>query len=656
MTLADRITRYLLARQHRRAIRQLYETAAGAGLLESAFVEPGVEESGLVWRLPATAPGLTGNPDHDRAVVARALRHRPHPYVGSAAGGGLEDEGVRSVPKGRAEREAQAAATRAEAEAAEPSVNSALAAIGPVTFEPGAERRTMLRLIRAHLPPPPVAETAVALLLARAAGESLASFGELLAVMKRPAPVIVIRVAAHAFESRFGKMLDAGLIIPGRFHLVDGFGQYALSGAYRDNPDDRRMVTLSGKSVHERGADVIRGALMKAWSEDAPLVLADELPTSLPVRITAGADLVLTCPGIDHTLIAELMHHCAGIAPKAALSAMSAAGLDASRLGIDDLVLAIRPGRSVRQMVEALRELEAESRKVEEDEETDDDKPMSRGRKTSEKSSKSTAPRFEIIQPADLTHAHHGKASSTTTDRLLLVEEVAGYGEAKAWAMELGQDLALWREGQLGWAEMSTRLLLSGPPGTGKTTFAKALCNTLQVPLLATSVAQWLEPGYLGDVLKLMSNAFATARQHAPSILFIDEFDNIGSRGSSDRYQDYWESLINRLLELLDGTGRSEGVVVIAATNRPEKIDPALLRSGRLERHVIIPKPDTEALAGILAHHLGRDLEGVLVIGPTREEATDMSEAVAQAEDSPSFVTETGTGALPTSLDRGDRP
>ncbi len=138
-----------------------------------------------------------------------------------------------------------------------------------------------------------------------------------------------------------------------------------------------------------------------------------------------------------------------------------------------------------------------------------------------------------------------------------------------------------------------------------------------------TSVAQWLEPGYLGDILRLMASAFETAGNHRPAILFIDEIDGIGRCGDASRpYSDYWDSLINRALELLDGVGKSEGVIVVGATNHAEKIDPALTRSGRLERHAVISLPDSEALTGILAYRLGSDLKAIIDSRPTKKETT----------------------------------
>lgn len=119
--------------------------------------------------------------------------------------------------------------------------------------------------------------------------------------------------------------------------------------------------------------------------------------------------------------------------------------------------------------------------------------------------------------------------------------------------------------------------------------------------------------GHLGDVLLRMKTAFEEAASHAPIILFIDEIDSIGRRQDPSRdYADYWNAVVNQLLELMDGAVKQEGIIIVGATNRPDDIDEALVRSGRLETHVRISKPDTDALTGILAHHLGPDLDGVL--------------------------------------------
>ena len=176
------------------------------------------------------------------------------------------------------------------------------------------------------------------------------------------------------------------------------------------------------------------------------------------------------------------------------------------------------------------------------------------------------------------------------TDRAayLSVETLAGYGEARDWAVELKADLDLWREGKLTWSEMSTRLLLSGPPGTGKTTFAKALCNSLQIPLLVTSVSTWLEPGYLGDVVRRMRIAFEEAREKAPIILFVDEIDGIGKRTDSTRdFGDYWNSVVNRMLELVDGAIKTEGVIIVGGDQPTagHRCGPAALRpAGKADR------------------------------------------------------------------------
>jgi cell division protease FtsH len=301
---------------------------------------------------------------------------------------------------------------------------------------------------------------------------------------------------------------------------------------------------------------------------------------------------------------------------------------DPTNICLDDLALAVKPGRSLEAMLDTLATLGAAHR---EDGNEDSRRSGSSSSKRPLKG-KSKTPSVDIVQPegdssalSKSTNIRTGNSvdgsdtsSMTRAVPSLRVETLAGYGEARGWALDLKDDLALWREGVIGWDEMSTKMLLSGPPGTGKTTFAKALCNSLQVPMIVSSVGWWLEPGYLGDVLQRMSATFEAARENAPCLVFIDEVDAIGSRGGGQRsrHDDYWTTIITRLLELLDGALKTQGVIVVAATNLPERIDAALLRSGRLEKHVAIPSPDADALAGILAHHLGSDLAAVLASAP----------------------------------------
>ncbi|TBB60728.1 AAA family ATPase [Rhizobium ruizarguesonis] len=182
-----------------------------------------------------------------------------------------------------------------------------------------------------------------------------------------------------------------------------------------------------------------------------------------------------------------------------------------------------------------------------------------------------------------------------------------GFGEAGVWAKELKRDIQEWREGKLPWPEVDKGCLLYGPPGTGKTRFASALAAECDLHLEAASISKWqsFKDGDLGDMLKAMYQAFGAARENAPALLFIDEFDSIGDRSKfPSQHETYSTTVVNALLECLDGMGDREGVVVLGACNHPQKIDPALLRSGRLEKHVSVPLPDAVGRSEILAFHL----------------------------------------------------
>ncbi|WP_245461274.1 AAA family ATPase [Rhizobium sp. WSM1325] len=182
---------------------------------------------------------------------------------------------------------------------------------------------------------------------------------------------------------------------------------------------------------------------------------------------------------------------------------------------------------------------------------------------------------------------------------------MAGYGDAKDWGLDLARDIADWRTGSISWEEVDKGILLSGPPGVGKTIFSRALAATCGVELVVASYAKWQARGHLGDFLKAMLASFAEAKKKAPSILFIDELDAFGERtaGGTDN-SSYDVKAINGLLEQLDGLDGREGVVVVGACNHPEWIDAAITRPGRLDRHVRIPVPDLEARAGIFRMHL----------------------------------------------------
>lgn len=189
---------------------------------------------------------------------------------------------------------------------------------------------------------------------------------------------------------------------------------------------------------------------------------------------------------------------------------------------------------------------------------------------------------------------------------VLGLEDLSGYGDAKIWGLELAKDIADWRSGRITWGDIDTGMLLSGPPGTGKTLYAAALARTCNAHFLPRSLAQWQAKGHLGDLLKAMRADFATAAEQAPCVMLLDEFDSIGDRSKfATHHSQYSTEVVNALLECIDGSSRLEGVVIIGACNDPSKIDPALLRSGRLGSQFAIGLPDSNERQGMLKTLVG---------------------------------------------------
>ncbi|HLA32090.1 MAG TPA: ATP-dependent zinc metalloprotease FtsH [Pseudomonas sp.] len=201
-------------------------------------------------------------------------------------------------------------------------------------------------------------------------------------------------------------------------------------------------------------------------------------------------------------------------------------------------------------------------------------------------------------------------------------EDVAGIDEAKAELLEVVSFLKDQpKYSRLG-ARIPKGILLVGPPGTGKTLVAKAVAGEAGVPFFSISGSEFVEM-FVGVGAARVRDLFEQARQAAPCIIFIDELDALGKMRGAGAFggNDEKEQTLNQLLAELDGFDTREGVVLLAATNRPEILDPALLRAGRFYRQIVIDRPDRRGRVAILRVHLKRiqaaDLDVEAIAGMT---------------------------------------
>jgi ATPase family associated with various cellular activities (AAA) len=573
-----------------------------------------------------------------------------------------------------------------------------------------ARRDYAVRIVGQAGSAPPAWHLITALLMARAVIHAGLPLSNLISLARLAAPLVAIHSGVIGFEAHVIRLFEnTQFLLGGALNFADGCSGYSddifdfkESG---EREARRRGVHFDSLSGHRMTSAALTRRLVNALGSDMPVLATIENPKIFPDHIQISADLILTIRPLDRKLIKDLMLLFYGEAGSVAVQSGVPEDFTPRWLTMGDLLLSFRRGRSLTEAIRVLVGLAAHRKFEAKDEDetgSDEDdglgddgwsswndnggstststdtgkrdagngkasssnsKPESKS-KTGEKTSSSSrgwkrdqSSGAEVIDPVPIEPDEKTAAGAKPP---LTVEALSGYGAARDWALGLKQDLADYKAGNLPWADMSTKLLLSGPPGTGKTTFARALCNTLQIPLVVTSVSTWLEGGHLNDVIRKMSKTFEEARALAPAILFIDEIDGIGKRQPSDReYADYWNTVVNKALELLDGAVKAEGVIVVGATNRPGQIDEALRRSGRLETHIEIPRPDLDTLTGILAHHLGADL--ARLAGTTTGLPNDGSTAESEVSSSLSSVAEASvsSASLPTgnggSADNDDR-
>jgi len=186
-------------------------------------------------------------------------------------------------------------------------------------------------------------------------------------------------------------------------------------------------------------------------------------------------------------------------------------------------------------------------------------------------------------------------------------KDVAGVEEAKEEVGELVEFLREPAKFQKLGGKIPRGILMVGSPGTGKTLLAKAIAGEAKVPFFTISGSDFVEM-FVGVGASRVRDMFEQAKKHAPCIIFIDEIDAVGRhRGAGvGGGNDEREQTLNQLLVEMDGFEGNEGVIVIAATNRPDVLDPALLRPGRFDRQVVVPLPDIRGREQILNVHLGK--------------------------------------------------
>lgn len=376
---------------------------------------------------------------------------------------------------------------------------------------------------------------------------------------EREATVAILEVQEAEWMEPIAKALAACFDLSGAKPYRRPNGSQAVPSHVGSSKEPVVVVAPRDRASRSNFRD---GKVARAFQEHRSLVgIATSHESNLPADLVAASQERFVLGGLDAAGIGMVVEHVVGTAPRCSVPGDVAAALRPSDLGI-----AVHPARGADGSIDRLTEL------------------VSKRLKT--------------------TFPKEGPK----------LESLAGYGAAREWGLSTAADLAAYARGDLTWSACEPGVLLAGPPGTGKTMFAAAMARQAGVPMMAGSLAQWQAAGeaHLGSTLAAMRGFFNAARRAAPCVALIDELDSFGDRRLFDaRHRQYSTQIVNGLLECLDGDGGRDGVLIVGTTNDPERIDAAIVRSGRFDRCISIPLPSISDIASILRHHLGEDLADV---------------------------------------------